>query len=308
MKKKTKIKFTTRTKVIILCALFVILYSIIYIVPKVTDIFTATYSAQYGTLEDSFKTECVFVRDEKVFKAQTSGSVNRQAKEGDLLRAGRTIVTVGGREHNTDMKGLVSYHYDGYEGKLTPDNLSDVTKSFLSSFKEAGGEVKETSVGSVESGAAVYKMIDNKSWYLVCWVDKEKAESLNEGADLKVMFDEETKVPVTIDSLTEQNGNYQVVLSCNHNYKDFDKYRIKECTIVTSSNSGIILETESIAEKEGKKGVYVIDKYGEANFVPISILSSAGDKTVVVKNYFYDSKGNSVATVKNYDIVLKRGE
>ena len=51
-----------------------------------------------------------------------------------------------------------------------------------------------------------------------------------------------------------------------------------------------------------------MDKYGEANFVPVSILSSADGKTVVVKNYFYDSKGNSVETVKSYDVVLKRGE
>lgn len=308
MKTKKKIKYTARTKIIFLILLFLVLYSIIYIVPKVSDIFTPTYSAQYGTLEDSFSTDCVVVRDEKAFKAQNSGSVSRKAEVGDLLRKGRTIVTVGGREHNTDMKGLVSYHYDGYESKLTPDSIPDLTKSFLSSFKEAGGEVKETAKGSVESGDVIYKIIDNKRWYLVCWVNKEKAETINVGSGLQVVFDEETKVPVTVDSVTEQNGSYQVVLSSNHNYKDFDKFRIKECTIITSSNSGIILETKSIVEKGGKKGVYVVDKYGDANFVPISILSTAGDKTVVIKNYFYDSKGNSVATVKSYDIVLKRGE
>ena len=99
-----------------------------------------------------------------------------------------------------------------------------------------------------------------------------------------------------------------MILSSNHTYEGFDKERIQEFTIITSSNSGIILETDSISEKKGKKGVYVIDKYGDANFVPINILSSSGNKTVVTKNYFYDSEGNSVATVKSYDIILKRGE
>lgn len=308
MKQKTKIKFTTRTKVIILIALFFVLYSIIYIVPKVSDIFTVTYSAQYGTLEDSFKTDCVIIRDEKVFKSQTSGNVDRKADAGDLLRAGRTIVTVGGREHKTDMKGLVSYYYDGYESQLTPEKIDSLSKSFVSSFKEASGEVKPTAKGSVESGTPVYKIIDNKRWYLVCWVDKETSERIKEGSNLNVVFDEDTRIQMTVDSVKKQDGNYQMVFSCNRNYNDFDKYRILECTVISSSNSGIILETDSICEKDGKKGVYVVDKYGEANFVPISILSSADGKTVVVKNYFYDSKGNSVATVKSYDIVLKRGE
>lgn len=308
MKTKTKIKFTTRTKVIFLIALFFVLYSIIYIVPKVSDIFTVTYSAQYGTLEDSFKTDCVIVRNEKVFKSQTSGGVSRKADAGDLLRAGKTIVTVGGSEHRTNMKGLVSYYYDGYEGQLTSEKISGLTKSFMSTYKEASGEVKGTAKGSVESGAPVFKIIDNKRWYLVCWVNKEKSEKLRVGSNLKIVFDEDTKIPMTVDSVKEQDGNYQVVFSTNHSYKDLDKHRIIECTVISSSNSGIILETDSIAEKNGKKGVYVIDKYGDSNFVPISILSSAGDKTVVVKNYFYDSKGNSVETVKSYDIVLKRGE
>ena len=308
MKKKTKIQFTTRAKVIFLIALFLVLYSIIYIVPKVSDIFTATYSAQYGTLEVSFKTDCVIVRDEKVFKSQTSGNVSRKADAGDLLRAGKTIVTVGGREHKTDMKGLVSYHYDGYEGQITPEKITSLTKSFMNTYKDTSGEVKGTAKGSVESGTPVFKIVDNKRWYMVCWVNKERSQNLKVGYNLKVVFNEETKIPMTVYSVKEQDGNYQVVFSCNHNYEDFDKYRIIECTVISSSNSGIILETGSIVEKGGKKGVYVIDKYGESNFVPISILSTAGDKTVVVKNYFYDSKGNSVETVKSYDIVLKRGE
>ena len=308
MKQKTKIKFTTRAKVIFFIALFLVLYSIIYIVPKVSDIFTATYSAQYGTLEDSFNAECVIVRDEKVYTAQTSGNVDRKAKGGDLIRAGKTVVTVGGNSHKTEKKGIVSYNYDGYESQITYKSLGSLTEAFLTTYKEAGGEVKSAPKGSVESGTQVFKVIDNKRWYLVCWVNKEKAESIKAGYRLNVKLDEDTRIPMTVDSVKKQSSSYQIVFSCNRNYKDFDKHRIVECTIITSSNSGIILETGSIVEKDGKKGVYVMDKYGEANFVPVSILSSADGKTVVVKNYFYDSKGNSVETVKSYDVVLKRGE
>ena len=67
----------------------------------------------------------------------------------------------------------------------------------------------------------------------------------------------------------------------------------------------ILLETDSIKEEDGVKGVYVINKLGDAVFTPVSILSSYQGQTVVEKNYFYDSEGEYVETVENYDEILK---
>ena len=69
-----------------------------------------------------------------------------------------------------------------------------------------------------------------------------------------------------------------------------------------------MLETSSIAEEDGTKGVYVKDKFGNYNFTPISILAQDGEVTAVEKNYFYDSEGKTVSTVKNYDEILKGSE
>jgi hypothetical protein len=80
---------------------------------------------------------------------------------------------------------------------------------------------------------------------------------------------------------------------------------MKKCTLIASSVSGIFLETDSIVEEEGQKGVYVVDKLGNYNFTPVRILSSDGDVTVVEKNYFYDAEGYAVSTVQNYYTILR---
>ncbi|MBR5258662.1 MAG: hypothetical protein IKV51_06920, partial [Clostridia bacterium] len=78
--------------------------------------------------------------------------------------------------------------------------------------------------------------------------------------------------------------------------------------IITAQKTGIILETGSIVEVDGQKGVYVVNKYGDYVFTPIRIISVVGDKTVVESHTFYDSETDTTYyTVNNYDSIKKRG-
>ena len=67
--KKNNDHLTVKKGLVIFAVLFVLLYIIIYIVPRVFDIFTSTYLAEYGTLEVKQEAECLIVRNEKVYKA-----------------------------------------------------------------------------------------------------------------------------------------------------------------------------------------------------------------------------------------------
>ena len=179
--KKAKINFTAKKGLIVFFILFILLYTIIYIVPTVFDIFTQTYIAEYGTLEVKEEATCVFVRDEKVYKAQSSGKVERKAESGDLLRSGEVVAALGGQDQINDMRGIVSYRYDGYEDRLNSENMTQLEKSFISEYKEAGSAVHDAATGTAEAGDVLFKMIDNSSWYLVCWMSEEKASIFTEG-------------------------------------------------------------------------------------------------------------------------------
>lgn len=306
--KKIRKKLQSKSAVILFFIVFAVLYTIIYIVPKVTDIFVQTYTAEYGTLEMSIDSKCIIIRDEQVYKASVGGSVDRKIEAGELIRKDSLVATVGGREQYTDRRGIVSYYYDGYENKINSEKLSEIKENFFNEFSEGQNQEKEAVSDTAEAGDVIFKIVDNKRWFLMCWLDEEDGQKFEEGRAVKASFDDNDPVDMKVYSNTKQGSKYQLILSCNNSYKDFDRYRIKECKLITSSYSGIILETDSIVEKDGVKGVYVVNKLGNSVFTPVSVLLSTGGKTVVEKNYYYDSEGKYVETVESYDEILKKGK
>lgn len=114
------------------------------------------------------------------------------------------------------------------------------------------------------------------------------------------------------DNQTEEPENqvklYRVILSCNRYYSELGSARYGTFRIITAHKTGIILETDSIVTVDGKKGVYVVNKYGDYVFTPISIIGVVGDKTVVESHTFYDRETDTTYyTVDNYDSIKKRG-
>lgn len=302
--KKKKLNLTTKKGLIIFLALFIILYLIIYIVPKVFDIFTQTYIAEYGTLEVKEDAQCLFVRNEEVYTASSSGTVERLADDGQLVRTGTTVVKLAGNEQTCSMRGIVSYRYDGYEDRLTVEDLQNLQSSALDEYRESGSQVTDAPT-SAEAGDVMFKIIDTSKWYLVCWLGEDEAATFTEGRDVTVRIDDNTELTMTVDSITQQDSEYRMILSCNRSYEDIDKYRIKECEIVASAYSGIILENSSITEVDGVQGVYVVDKFGQQNFTPVKVLSSQGGKSVVERNFYQDAEGNTVTTVSTYAEIVR---
>ena len=56
---------------------------------------------------------------------------------------------------------------------------------------------------------------------------------------------------------------------------------------------------------DGQKGVYVVNAAGNEKFVPVKVLSSRDNVTVVEKNIFYDAEGQVVDTIEIYDQILR---
>ena len=162
MEKKKTTKGTRRTIALYLLVL-IVLYVIIYVVPQVTDIFVTTYSAEYGVLQVEDDAECLFVRNEKIYTAQSGGNVERIIGAGRLMRTGSHIVDVGSSKYYSDMKGIVSYYYDGYETVFAPDTMDSLT---YSEFQQARGEeehpVTEAADGAAASGDVLFNIVDNQ--------------------------------------------------------------------------------------------------------------------------------------------------
>lgn len=289
-------------------AIFVILYVIIYIVPRVSGIFLETYTAEYGLLEVSASSSYVAVREERLYAADNGGAVNRVASQGRLMRRNSHIVDVGGTKYYSQKKGIVSYYYDGLESVYTPENMQSITIGNVEKVKENTEQykVRKCEDKSAEAGSPIFKIVDNKEWYLVCWIETSEAEDCNVDKSITVEFGDGQQIKMKITQVDSQGEKTRLILSCNRYYEKFDRIRAGTCRLIKSSRNGIILDSDSIVEEDGQKGVYVMNKrLDRASFVPVKVLLSDGEKTVVEKNYFINDKGEKVVTVENYDEILK---
>ena len=311
MEKKRTTKGTKRT-IFLFLLILAVLYVVVYVVPQVSDIFVETYSAEYGTLQIKEETDCLFVRTEKTYTAPFGGAVNRVISRGKLMRTSARIVDVGQTACYSDMRGIVSYYYDGLESLYTPENMDSLKSSVLKQISESEeNKVQKAAESEAAAGDVIFKIVDNQQWYLVCWISPQTAERCTEGSTVTMDFEdgtgseESTCIEMQVKEIKKQGDVSRVILSCNRYYRDFDRYRIRKCGLITANTSGILLETDSIVEKDGQKGVYVVDKLGNYNFTPVQILDQNGNVTVVEKNYFYDAEGKTTETVSNYDEILR---
>lgn len=298
-----------RKKILILAyaTAFIILLVIIYVVPRVLNIFVETYTAQYGVLEQSTESRYVAVRDENLYTADNSGQVTRAVSQGALMRRNAHIADVGGISYYSQERGVISYYYDGLERVYTPQNMQSITESDSKTDKEENYQLKKCAEGNAEGGSPIFKVVDNTAWYIVCWVDADEADSWAIGKEVTVEFEGSDQVKMEVYQCNSQGEKTQLILSCNRYYEKFDRIRMGECRIIKSSRSGIIIETDSITEEDGVTGVYVVSKkLDKTSFVPVKILLTSGDETVVEKNYFVNEDGEKVSTIENYDEILKK--
>ena len=135
---------------------FIVLFVIIYVVPRVSNIFVETYTAQYGILEQSTESSYIAVRTEKLYTSDNGGQVKRAVSQGALMRRNAHIADVGAVRYYSQERGIISYYYDGLESVFTPQNMQALTESNLdlndkdirhnSAFQESGNDQNSSAI------------------------------------------------------------------------------------------------------------------------------------------------------------------
>lgn len=320
---------------------FAVLYAILYIVPRMTTFFDATYLAEYGELSSYVDGEACFVRNEKVYRASAGGNVNRLAAEGDLLRAGTQVVAITEGEEPTEDEtlaalrtrvdggtyvdgqitetgGLVSFYADGFESVLTPDTMADL--SFDDYSKLTQDQVVSLSATAVAKGSPVFKLIDRTNWYLVSYLPTANLADYAEDERVTVTFDppaddkkskassDEAGIEMRVVSVEKGKDQSRLILRTDRFIEDLGKYRRRRVRITDSTARGLLLEKTSVISKDGLTGVYVRDKKGKYVFTPVHILSSDASndsRLVVAPVLYYDDQGQAVNTIRPFDDILK---
>ena len=332
IKKKTIVVFTL---------ILVILYAVIYVVPKINGAMIPSYIAEYGQLKIYDETTAYFVRNEKVYMAAETGDTNYFFKEGSLVRKGGKIMEVNPNSQTgeTDSEGnpigpakeyqrvidhlgdkvvvrknyqvkdvgIVSYYVDGYEKAITPKNMKKKGESFFKQLSQK--DVMPLRRESVIEGEPVFKIVDRTEWFLVCFVEQDHLDRYEVGSRVKIEF-EDDQLDARVYRASKVGDRAKITLRTDYYYEKFAETRVADVSLVTYDESGIIIENNSITEEKGRKGVRVKGKNDEFFFVPIQIYATDGEKSLIADDFYYDLErdGEMVITVEVYDEILKNAE
>lgn len=325
---KNKLNKKTKKAICIYAAALIILYLVIYILPKVTDVFETTQVLEPGNIKLAYDTTGYFIKEESVGIAADTGDIEYLVEVGAAIKRGHELVSVKRdkdagdktprfgeyterlkgydglyKTYDAPVSGIFSLTVDGYEDYLTPEMMDKVKKDTV---EDLSYNIAELERKSVIKGEPIYKVTWDDYWYILCWVDKKTAETYTEGRTVTLELPE-GNVRAKIQSIKKEkdSNDYRIIFYLNVYYEALAESRAEDMSIVTSDNEGLIVDNKCIIEKEGQKGVYVVDKNGDYHFTPIKVIAYDDKQSVIEDVTFYDEEGYQVYTVDVYDEVLK---
>ncbi len=317
-------------------AKFIILYIIVILVLAViiqayshfSGVLLQTEILKYQNMEIGDDADCYFAREETVHIAPYAGQINYYLQEGTKVRKGTAILNLehaskdSGKEDTrkyedimkrlvavsatsdslvSDVNGCIGYYIDGYENYFSPSNLVDLKYSDVSKLSI---RLENLTRNDCLAGEPLFKIVNDSAWYILTWVKAESIGNYEVGKTVDVNF-KNGSISATIDSITEDEEMWRVILKTSKYYEKFASSRRVRAKIVTQDYDGIKVKNSSIINENGKAGVYVRNKNGDIIFKPVKIYTSDGEYSVIAVGSFIDEKGKEVLTVDVYDDMLK---
>lgn len=204
----------------------------------------------------------------------------------------------------TQQEGILSYHADGNESRITPANMDKKKKSFFQKLSNTSDLVLNNEV--IAETDPVFKVCDRSAWYIVCYIPREHVDRYQEGNRIRILINDEKTITGTIQSITDERREKRLTIKTNNWYDKFTYLRKAEIEVITSDVMGLLISNTSIVEKKGKKGVYVRQKTGKYKFVPINVIGTDGTRSAISPSQYRDADGNTISTVRSYDDILRR--
>ena len=328
---------------LVFALIIIVLYVIIGVVPSLTGALTGTELVEFGSLQLSDETTCYIIRDETVYTAAESGTMDPYIEEGTQIKKGTALFAFTPSdevpaEEPADTEGTDS---DGEEEGDTGSKYERIVRRVKNNIAEDEGFVSQrkgvisyhvdgyedyfdydeldqlsrenTEALDIESldikrksclaGEPVYKISNNSEWYILFWVDQEAISRYETGKEVTAVLNGE-RIPAKVSSIREADSGWQVILETNRYYSGFAVDRVVEGTITNTDVSGLLVSNHCLTKQDGVIGVYVKSRTGDYVFTPVQVKISNGEQSVLAEGQFLDSEGNLVETLEIYDEVL----
>ncbi|MCG8541066.1 MAG: hypothetical protein MJA82_14155 [Clostridia bacterium] len=208
---------------------------------------------------------------------------------------------------NSPESGIISYYIDGYEEILTPQNLANIKYEFIKGIESNSDKLRYDKVIFNQS---IFKITDNTAWYIVIITDFDDANSFEIGKKVSVDILESRITGKITDKIQDDTKSF-IIVRTNQYVSGFNNIRKANFKVIREHREGLKIHRDSVVERDGEMGVFLLSVNRKAIFRPIKVLGYDDDYVIVEINYFEVKEGDSskrVRTVKLYDEVLRYGK
>lgn len=229
-------------------------------------------------------------------KGKSTYSEIRQNVEGDHHVDTDDFVTLH--------EGIVTYHADGNESKITPENMEKKNKAFFQKLSNSSDLELNNEI--VDKTDPVFKICDRAAWYIICYIPREHEQRYAVGNKVRILINDEKTITGTVMSITDERREKRLTIKTNNWYEHFATLRKADIEVITSDVMGLLISNTSLVKKNKQWYVYVRQKTGKYKLVPVNIIASDGTRSAISPSQYRDAEGNTITTVRSYDDILRR--
>lgn len=214
------------------------------------DLDSRLISLSYGNREvlynfrDSLE-QNITLRNDRLLNENT-GAVRMLADEhrqyASRIEENRAfIVATGG--------GIVSHTVDGFENVLNPRNLNDITREQTRMYVGRDSFVQNR---AVDTGDAVFKIIESNIWYIVAYIENDLTEGWINGSAVRLYIEKRGGFvghPFWVADIRAGENESFVVLRTDRQIQDFLGMRTVSFKTYDSIYSGLKIPETAIVER-----------------------------------------------------------
>ena len=194
----------------------------------------------------------------------------------------------------SEMSGVVSYKYDGYENEYTFEYLENLTKEDIENAKNNYISTQKNNK-SIKKGSIILRVLDNNQIYMA--FTNEDNKLFNEGDSVKIEINN-TQINGEIYKIYKKDDYFVTIIKITQQNVGIYDTRMGEFDIIYKKIEALRIPKEAIVKEGGKRGVYLInEETHKSSFIEIQGVSYEDDDYVYV-----DFRNNEIKGIKTVDL------
>ncbi len=211
----------------------------------------------------------------------------------------------------SESPGVVAFGGDGLEDLLSRKSIENIEPQSMALIKNA----MQKSNTSEEEGLQI-RIIRDHRWSIIIELDNQQLEGIQDNKNLTIRKQGESRdYKAFVRKVIPGEDINIVILDLSEALEGYHSARAFNIDIVKERYEGLMLPNESITEVEGQAAVYRIDVNGFARYLPVKIIGSNREYSILQEGSFRKEiikDGNpetvSLYTINLYDEVLLNGD